>query len=100
MSTMGRTVVKTLNGVKFTCHELTVAELRGVLARQSSDDLITEALFAEITLADLLVFTSLTGEQVESFRPSELSEVIAGCREANPDFFDLMARLRRVGTGS
>lgn len=97
---IGRTVVKEVEGLKVTCHELTVAELRGVLARKSSDDLLSEGLFRDVALADLHLFTSLTQEQIEAYKPSELSEVISGCREANPDFFDLLARLSKAGTPS
>ncbi|WP_043309289.1 hypothetical protein [Pseudomonas sp. ML96] len=96
MSEMGKTVIKTIGSLKVTCHELSVGELRGVLARRMTDDLLGEALFHEITLADLPVFTSLTAEQIEACKPSALEEVIAGCREANKSFFDLMVRLAQA----
>lgn len=100
MSNMGRTTVKPCRSIKVTCHELTIAELRGVLARKVTSDLITEALFSDISLDDLQVFTSLSGDEIEASRPSDLDEVRAGCREANPDFFELMGRLDRARESS
>lgn len=44
---------------------------------------------------DLPVFTNLTAEKIELMRPSELRQVISACKEANPDFFGMLARQQK-----
>lgn len=93
MSGMGKTVVRKLGEKEVVCRELSVAQVRELLARASPIDLVAAALFEEIALDDLPVLTTLTIEEVEAARPSELESIIEGCKEANPHFFAMLARL-------
>lgn len=94
MSNAGKTVVKEIAGHEVVCRELTVAQVRGLMASNDDTDLLGGALFEGVALADLPVFTSLTKDQIEAMRPSELAEAVAGCKEANPHFFALLDRLQ------
>ncbi|MCY1537155.1 hypothetical protein D9M68_726410 [compost metagenome] len=67
-----------------------------MLDRENSGDLLDDFLFAEMRLIDLQEMTGLTREQVDQMLPSELREVVAGCKEANSDFFALTARLNQA----
>ena len=88
-----------LGNISVTVRELSVLQVRAWLAElltpQAQRDLVDEALFTECSISDLLRMTSLTREQVDGLRPSQLREVIALCKELNPDFFGLMGRLVR-----
>lgn len=93
MSDAGKAVVKQVAGLEVVCRELTVAQVRGLMAASAEPDLVGTMLFEEMPLGDLPVFTSLTSEQVDQLRPSELAEVVAACKEANPHFFAMLDRL-------
>lgn len=77
--------------------EMTVMQVRQWLAdmQQLGDqrDLIGEALLGECALSDLQRMTTLTAAAIDALRPSQLREVLAVCKELNPDFFGLMRRL-------
>lgn len=75
--------------------ELTVADVRALMGRAPDNDLLGAALFEEIALVDLPIFTNLTAEKIELMRPSELRQVISACKEANPDFFGMLVRQQK-----
>lgn len=77
--------------------EMTVLQVRewvAALQQQSEQrDLVGEALFRDCALPDLQRMTSLTAADIDALRPSQIREVIALCKELNPDFFGLMGLL-------
>lgn len=95
MNDIGKVVNKRIGELEVVCRELTVGRLRALLAAQPEFDVVRDMLFEDVRLGDLLVLTNLTIEQIEDLPPSALSIVVAGCREANPDFFGMLARLKR-----
>lgn len=96
MSDLGKVVVKRIGALDVVCRELTVGQLRGMLLADIEGDLVSDYLFEEARLVDLQVFTNLTREQLESLPPSELRGVVDACKEANPDFFGMLARVARA----
>lgn len=95
MSGMGKAVLKRVAERDVICRELTVGQLRGLIASEMSGELVGDFLFEQVRLADLPHMTNLTPEQITELRPSELREVVEACREANPDFFGMLARLSK-----
>ena len=95
MNDIGKVVNKRIGELEVVCRELSVGRLRALLAAQPEFDVVRDMLFEDVRLGDLLVLTNLTIEQIEDLPPSALSIVVAGCREANPDFFGMLARLKR-----
>ncbi|WP_165677466.1 hypothetical protein [Metapseudomonas otitidis] len=92
MSNIGKAVIKKVADREVVCRELTVSQVRGLMQTIGSGDLISDGLFKELRLGDLTVFTSLKAEEIEEMFPSDLAVVVQGCKEANPDFFGLLAR--------
>lgn len=95
MSDIGKVVNKRLGELEVVCRELNVARLRALLAAAPEIDVVHDFLFEDMRLTDLPLLTNLTMEQVNELPPSALRVVIEGCREANPDFFEMLARLKR-----
>lgn len=96
MSGMGKTVVRKVGDKEVVCRELSVGQVRQLLARAAPSDLIAAALFEDVALDDLPVLTTLTDEEVEAALPGDLQAVIEGCKEANPHFFAMLARLTKA----
>lgn len=96
MSDLGNTTLVKVGDKEVICRELTVAGVRQLIAESGGHDLTTSLLFEDLRLSDLPAFTSLTTEEIDAMRPSELASVIAGCKKANPDFFGMLARLRKA----
>lgn len=93
-SAVGRTVIKTLsNGQRVACMELTVAQARGLLQPRQGSDVVDELLLEDLRLPDLPLFTGLKGEELEQMLPSDLEMLVEGCKEANPSFFRMLAKL-------
>lgn len=86
---------RTIGGREIVFRELTVAAARQMFGN-ASDDVFGSLLFPQCSLEDVRQMTNLTAEDIEAMRPSELREVIQGCQEQNPDFFEMLARLSRV----
>ena len=93
MSNAGKTVVVGEKGREVICRELTVGEIRALMAAQPSGDLVDYALSEDLRLTDLQTFTNLTPDRIEDLTQSELAEVVRGCKEANTLFFAMMARV-------
>ncbi|MNR32767.1 hypothetical protein D3C85_1503830 [compost metagenome] len=53
-------------------------------------------MLGECTLSDIQRMTTLTTEDIDGMRPSQLREVLAACKELNPDFFGLLRLLRML----
>lgn len=96
MSGLGKTVITKIDDKEVVCRELTVGGVRKLLGEESTYDLISDGLFVDVRLADLEVLTNLTRDEVEAMLPSELAVVVQGCKDANPDFFGLLARLNKA----
>ncbi|MOA53339.1 hypothetical protein D3C78_1767880 [compost metagenome] len=79
---------------------MTVLQVREWMAAMHTPaaprDLVDEALFRDCSLADLQRMSSLTAADIDALRPSQVREVIALCKELNPDFFALMGLLVRA----
>lgn len=95
MSDIGKVVNKRIGELEVVCRELTVGRLRSLLSTVVEVDVVDGCLFEEVRLVDLPTLTNLTKEQIDGLPPSALRTVIEGCREANPDFFEMLARLKR-----
>lgn len=93
MSDMGKVVVKRIGDLDVICRELTVGQLRGMMQAVPDGDLVADFLFSEARLNDLEKFCNLTREQIDGMRPSDLRVVVEACKEANPDFFAMLARV-------
>lgn len=93
MSDLGKVVVRRIREMDVVCRELTVGQLRGMFSSQPTGDVVADFLFEDLRLSDIRLMSSLTDEQLLELHPTELREVVAACREANPDFFGMLARL-------
>lgn len=90
----GKSVIKTLsNGTRVCCMELTVAQVRGLLEAKPGSDLIDELLLEDVRLPDLPLFTGLKLDDLEQMLPSDLEALVDGCKEANPSFFRMLAKV-------
>ena len=99
MSSIGKTVVKKAGDKEVVCRELSVAGARQLLQPKPTLDVLSDVLFEDVRLGDLQVFTTLTSDEVGDMLPSDLRQVVEGCKEANPDFFAMLARLAKVQGG-
>ena len=96
MSELSSSRVLNLDGREVIVRELTVSGLRQMLMPGASGDVVGDALFDEVRLVDLQRMTSLSAEDVDSLRPSQLRQVLDACREMNRDFFAMLARLASI----
>lgn len=96
MSELGSTTLVKVGDKEVICRELTVAGVRQLLGSQGTGDIVSEALFPDIRLSDLPALTNLTTADIDAMRPSDLAQVVEGCKKANPDFFAMLARLRKA----
>ncbi|AVO56168.1 phage tail assembly protein [Ectopseudomonas mendocina] len=93
-STVGKSVIKALSdGRRVCCMELTVGQVRGLLEAQAGNNLVDELLLEEVRLVDLPSFTGLKPEELEQMLPSDLELLVEGCKEANPSFFRMLAKV-------
>lgn len=86
---------KSIAGKAVVFKELTVAEIRAMSASSRSFDLINESLFEDLALPDIPTFTNLKLADIEALTPSEIQVVIDECKERNPHFFKMLARLNQ-----
>jgi len=93
MADIGKTVVKMISGREVICRELTVGQVRALIAKDCKQDLANVGLMGDMMLEDVEVFTNLSPEEVDAMHPSVLADVVAGCKEANPHFFGMLDRL-------
>lgn len=81
--------------IRVTVREMSVLQVRGWLAESNADAGVIDVMFFhECALDDLKRMSTLTDEQVNTLRPSQLREVLAVCQELNPDFFDFLRRVK------
>lgn len=83
-----------------TVREMTVQQVRSLLqdAGQESErfDVVDNWLLPDVSMGDLKRMSTLTDEQIADMLPSQLRTVMEACRELNPDFFALVARLTKL----
>lgn len=96
MTDLSSSRVLNLDGREIIVRELTVASVRQMLLPDAPGDMLGAALFEEVRLVDLCLMTSLTGDDIEALRPSQLRQVLDACREMNRDFFAMLARLASI----
>lgn len=85
-----------VGGIEITARELLVSEVRQwLLDLQSPSEIgmVDAMLFEEASLQDITRMSGLTLEQIDTLAPSQLRQVIEACKEVNPDFFGLRARM-------
>lgn len=85
-----------IGGMQVICRELTVMQVRKWLEEASQPanmDTVSAVLFKDCTINDVVRMTSLTAEQIDDLRPSQVEQVIDICKELNPHFFGLLGRL-------
>lgn len=86
-----------------TIREMTVSQVRNLLqdavisfeqpASDMASYLINNWLIQDASLSDLKRMSTLTDEQINALHPSDLRKIAETCKELNPDFFGLLARL-------
>lgn len=59
-------------------------------------DVVAAFLFPDCTLDEIKRMTDLTDDRINELKPSQVQEVIAVCKELNPHFFAMQARLAPV----
>lgn len=84
---------------RISCREMLLGEVRAWLAdvASSTPDLIGDELIDGITLAELARMCDLDLAAADAMSPSEIAQVAEACRECNPHFFALRARLLERG---
>ncbi|WJN60936.1 hypothetical protein [Pseudomonas sp. SO81] len=100
MSDIGKVVNRRIGELDVVCRELTVGRLRALVTAASEMDVVHDFLFEDLRLCDLPTFTNLTLAQVDALPPSAVRVVIDGCREANADFFEMLARVKSLRAAS
>lgn len=76
--------------------EMTVQQIRDYLrdaAKGQTGDLVDVLLLGDCELSTMKRMCSITDAQIAEFKPSQLQEIKAKCRELNPDFFGLLTKL-------
>ena len=88
--------------IRITIREMNVLQVRGWLAEDSAKEGLIDTIFLpDCAFSDLKRMSTLTDEQIDTLRPSQLREVVELCKELNPDFFDFLRRVKDlVGSGS
>tara|TARA_Y100000780_G_scaffold226326_1_gene239973 strand:+ start:1259 stop:1579 length:321 start_codon:yes stop_codon:yes gene_type:complete len=79
-----------------TVHEMTVQQIRDYLrdaAKGQTGDLVDVLLLGDCELSTMKRMCSITDAQIAEFKPSQLQEIKAKCRELNPDFFGMLTKL-------
>lgn len=88
---------------RVTVRELDVSAIRQHLASAGAPESIEEIdvvgtlLFHEASFADLKAMSDITDDELARLAPSEIRPVLIACKEVNPDFFGMAARIRAHG---
>lgn len=96
MAELANSRVLNLDGNEVIVRELTVAGVRKMITAELSDDILDLHLFEDLRLRDLQLMTSLTVEQIDTLRPSQVEEVVKVCKEMNRHFFTMLTRLNSL----
>jgi hypothetical protein len=91
-----------------TIRELTIADIRAMLVEsiqqygdvvlipEQADLVLNTMLLPDVRLDELRVMAPMTQDVLDSLADSELQELRAQCRELNPLFFGMAARLEQA----
>lgn len=93
---VGKSVIVKLGGYgAIVCQELTVGQVRGMMQGMMHEpgDVVDELLLGDLRLVDLPLFTGLKSDELEQMLPSDLELLVQGCKEANPSFFRMLAKV-------
>jgi hypothetical protein len=63
------------------------------MSKDVSVDPLGDGLFGSIRLSDIPDFTSLSLEDLEQLRPSQIRQVVTLCEGQNPDFFAWLGKV-------
>lgn len=97
METIHKTI--TIGGQAIEIREPTIAAIRAWLgelmtpSRQDVAAIVDDMLIQDHTLKALPLLTNLDAEGVGGLTPGQARELLAACREVNPDFFGLLERV-------
>ena len=70
-----------------------------MIASAKNPDLVNELmLFEGITLRELAMFTDMSAEQIERFKPSDIAPLARAALEINPLWYDCRKRIVDIGT--
>jgi len=79
-------------------HEVTVGEVREYLQAEEtgniSIDPVTDLMFEDLSLRDLVFMTDITLADMDDMKPSQIQELIDACKGLNPHFFAMASRAR------
>lgn len=95
----GLTRVVEIEGKDWTVRELTMAEIRQWLASlgEMQHDPLDVALVDGVHLSAIRLMCGMSEEQMAGLLPSEIEQLVAAAKMANPGFFSMMARLTKSG---
>lgn len=100
MSEIGKVVLKRVGDFELVCREVSVGQLRSMIASEIEGDVVDDFLFESLRLQDLMQMSNLSREQIDKLPPSALRIAVEACKEANPDFFDMAGRLAALQRSS
>lgn len=74
--------------------ELTVRDIRALLKPNESGevDVIAESLMDDVSFDVLVGMTDLSLDDLETMKPSQIKQVVDGCREVNQSFFAMIKK--------
>lgn len=100
MSTVTNCQEVKVGSQQVTVREMTVLQVRNIIQDATKNkpfDVVNELFMTDCNLEDIKRMTNLDDQQLNDMLPSEIREVLAVCKEMNPDFFGMVARIRALG---
>lgn len=91
----------TFGDISVIVREMTVLQVRSWISEDDQDGgLVDVVFFPDCSFSDIKRMSSLTDEQLNALRPSQLREVLEACKVLNPDFFDFRSRVETMLKGA
>lgn len=91
----------TFGDISVIVREMTVLQVRAWVEEADQDGgLVDLAFFSDCSLGDIKRMSSLTDDQLNTLRPSQLREVLKACKELNSDFFEFRRRVEEMLKGA
>lgn len=74
--------------------ELTVRDIRALIKPNESGevDVIAESLMDDVSFEVIAEMTDLNVSDLEDMKPSQIKQVVDGCREVNQSFFAMIKK--------
>lgn len=85
---------------RVTVREMTVLQVRNIIQEAANEkpfDVVNELFMSDCNLDDIKRMTSLDDAQINEMVPSDIREVLQVCKEMNPDFFEMVAKIKALG---